>query len=270
MNNIARKLLREWKYLIRHSPESQKLFFLKPQDSDIHLWHLVLSHPQTGMEIYLVLYINIDELRDIKRNNFNSHGHAFNNNGVNSNSIIMRCITPNLICPINKNISVTHLRVLLKENGFNGLIHFLWSKFFDPINDTRFCTNNNIQKLCKLGYIWNRTMSRSFRSLFPEIIGTLQQGDYLFVKEYSKRLRMDINNDIFGTCNVSTDYNNDINTSTMNTSIEIPCLSTNPSDILACDSTPSQPLFSNNFGQKRLQHDDSTNTFNKNKRSRNS
>lgn len=165
---LTRRLLREWKILMRgssHTTECNHYFHLKPQDNNLHVWHLVITEPNTGTEVYIVLYI------------------ADNNNDPNNLVIFMRCLTPNDFCPMNKNISLNHLSLILRNHGFNGLIMKIWHTFFDSIDsDSNVCNNSRVLRA------WNRIMYKDFKLHFPEIVGTLQTGDYQIVKGLARNL----------------------------------------------------------------------------------
>lgn len=55
--SLTRKLLKDWKYFMRHPEKTQGLFHVRPHDSDLHLWHVVMYEPRTSLEVYLLLYI---------------------------------------------------------------------------------------------------------------------------------------------------------------------------------------------------------------------
>lgn len=88
--SITRRLLRDWKHINRSllyiNPENQdSLFYLKPQDSNLHIWHLILIEPLSSTELYFILYIN--ELFD-------------------SEVLLVRCLTPYDNIPFNRNINL--------------------------------------------------------------------------------------------------------------------------------------------------------------------
>lgn len=166
---LTRRLLREWKHVSRHysrfSDMKNNLFHLKPQDSNLHIWHLVIYDPSTTIELYLKLYIgNEDEP-----------------------TIILRCSTPNEVFPTNRNISLTHLNYTLMDHGFISFLQQVWKLFFN--------NNNKMNENAKEGgirprlcFAWNRIICKDFKIYFPELLGTLAPGDYEMVKNYSKSI----------------------------------------------------------------------------------
>ncbi|CAI4058959.1 hypothetical protein N7582_001251 [Saccharomyces uvarum] len=172
--SLTRKLLKDWKYLMRHPEKTQGLFHVRPHDSDLHLWHVVLCEPRTTLEMYLLLYIAGDDQDPY---------------------IIMKCLSPNSCFPINRTISMTHLNyLLLRDLGFQELLSHIWQPFFhtQPIDDLQFSSS-----MVKFNKAWNRIIYKDFKSYFPELIGTLQPGDYAIVKSYTK-------NHNISSCNSNT------------------------------------------------------------------
>lgn len=174
---VTRRLLRDWKHLSRsflytHHAYQERFFHLKPQDSNLHVWHLVLIEPATSMELYFMLYINETMDTDI---------------------IIARCLTPCDNFPFNRNIQLSYLYPLLKEHGFYHLILKLWHMCFEDDTQTHRRENdinsNNKQHIVRKLRAWNRIMYKDFKSHFPELTGFLQPGDYEAVKSLSQKLK---------------------------------------------------------------------------------
>lgn len=154
---MTRKLLRDWKLLNRHyahfNQRDNILFCIRPQDSNLHVWHLVIRNPATKMELYLKLYIG----------------------GEEEPTIILKCLTPNNLFPIGRSISLTHLNYFLVEDGFLPLLQQIWRLFFD---------NRDATERSRLSFAWNRIMCKEFKTHFPELVGNLVSGDYTMVKNY--------------------------------------------------------------------------------------
>lgn len=113
MRIATRRLLREWKHYNRTVRQDEALFYMKPHDSNMFVWHVVLrDFKQTGHELYILLYLHQLE----------------NDNSI----IVMKCLTPNNKLPINRNVSLTHLQnLLLLEHGFVKLIDHIWGMFLE-------------------------------------------------------------------------------------------------------------------------------------------
>ncbi|GAV51887.1 hypothetical protein ZYGR_0AF03580 [Zygosaccharomyces rouxii] len=154
---LTRKLLRDWKSLNRHyshfNTRENVLFCIRPQDSNLHIWHLVIYNPVTTVELYLKLYIGDEE----------------------EPSIILKCLSPNTLFPIGRSVSLTHLNYFLVEDGFLPLLQQIWRLFF-----------NNCEQMgsSRLTFAWNRIMCKEFKIQFPELLGNLVSGDYAMVKQY--------------------------------------------------------------------------------------
>lgn len=183
VSTITRRLLRDWKHLTRsistlQSSRGQNLFYLKPQDSNLHIWHLVLIDPSTCMELYFILYIN---------------------ESVGKEVLIARCLTPCDNFPFNQNIHLSYLYPGLKEHGFYYLIERLWCICFEHTDNSNTTPNSPFNKEKKKAEIsnehivrmlraWNRIIYKDFKSYFPELVGFLQPGDYESVKSLSQRV----------------------------------------------------------------------------------
>ena len=168
---LTRKLLKDWKYFMRHPEKTQGLFHVRPHDSDLHLWHVVMYEPRTSLEVYLLLYIG--------GNNQDPY-------------IIMKCLSPNSCFPINRTVSMTHLNYLLsKDLGLQDLLSHIWQPLFhiQATEDLQYSPS-----MVKFNKAWNRIIYKDFKSYFPELIGTLQPGDYSIVKSYSKNLNISNSN----------------------------------------------------------------------------
>lgn len=205
-SSITRRLLRDWKHLLRSlshtDPNNEnRLFLLKPQESNLHIWHLVLLDPSTSMELYFILYIN---------------------ESLNDQIIIARCLTPCDNFPFDKNIPLTHLFPILKEHGFHVFIMKLWYICFsnNDYNNKECCFTSTFQeknsndRVARMLKAWNRIMYKDFKLYFPELVGYLLPGDYQSVKSLSKRL----NDSKYGTLPFSkNNYNHSPNTSQLET-----------------------------------------------------
>lgn len=191
---LTRRLLREWKHLSRHysqfSGVTNTLFHLKPQDSNLHIWHLVIYDPSTTIELYMKLYIgNEDEP-----------------------TIILRCSTPNEVFPINRNISLTHLNYSLMDHGFISFVQQVWKLFFGN-NNNKMDENTKREGIKpRLFFAWNRIICKDFKIYFPELLGNLAPGDYEMVKSYSKSIG---NITSTYTHNTEAEDNNSITTPTL-------------------------------------------------------
>lgn len=157
MRQLTRRLLRDWKHYNRVRGSR---YLLRPQDSNLHVWHLVLRSGDEE-EIYALLYLN-------------------EQTGDGSSVIILKCMTPNAVFPLHGNVSLTHLqRLLEEEHGFLRLI--------EHISTLVFSERDPVRSGGRLGYAWNRIMCKDFLRVFPEIHGCLQEGDFQLVKNYSAR-----------------------------------------------------------------------------------
>lgn len=203
--SITRRLLRDWKHINRSllyiNPENQdSLFYLKPQDSNLHIWHLILIEPLSSTELYFILYIN--ELFD-------------------SEVLLVRCLTPYDNIPFNRNINLSYLFPIFKEHGLHQLILKIWNICFGQQNNYKKLTSDakdsnidisrNTQYVTRMLRAWNRIMYKDFKIYFPELVGFLQPGDYESVKALSKRLKDYkygglFQNQLKGNKNSSTEY----------------------------------------------------------------
>lgn len=163
--SLTRRLLRDWKHLTRHylhiTDNSKILFHVRPQDSNLHIWHLVLVNPEKHAELYLRLFVGCED----------------------EPSIVIRCLTPNDRFPINRNISFTHLNYLLVEYGLIPFLQQIWRLFFENSG----MAMAPIAQGTRFHFAWNRIVCRDFKLNFPELVGTLASGDYEMVKSYCKK-----------------------------------------------------------------------------------
>lgn len=175
---LTRRLLREWKNLTRYSAHfadrRNVLFHLKPQDSNLHIWHLVLYDPTTSVELYLKLLIGSEE----------------------EPAIILKCLTPNELYPTNRNISLTHLNCLLIYRGLTPFLQHIWRHFFE-----KSAVEVSSEK-SRLTIAWNRIICKDFKNLFPELLGTLAPGDYQLVKDH---YRNTVNSQVESVTNTGRD-----------------------------------------------------------------
>lgn len=218
---LTRKLLRDWKQLMRQ--ERASTYHLRPQDSNLHVWHLVITDPITHNEQYIMLYIYGNEMDP---------------------AIIMRCLTPNILFPINRNVSLSHWNFILNENGFHGLIQKIWRSFFyESEAPSSYLSNFRLLRA------WNRIMYREFKKLFPELIGSLQQGDYEMVRTLAKKINDNNHNTKTQDYNA---YSNDISNVANQCSSEylVAC-----DTIIPNDDRPSMKRTSSNISQEGLIND---------------
>ena len=196
---LTKKMMKEWKNLSCLSSEEPRLYHLKPQDSNVCIWHLLLKEPRTFMEIYIQLYI-----ADGKRSEIEQYEQS---------AVIIRCLTPNNLLPINRNVSLSHLSHIIVDEGLNTFIMNLWHTFFA----TNYTSDNKFHSTiinASMSHIWNRIMCRSFKIHFPDLVGILQSGDYRTIKSYSKWLRSVYPSHcgIYNNNNNNNNNNNSINT----------------------------------------------------------
>lgn len=183
VSSITRRLLRDWKYinrslLYKNLENQDNLFYLKPQDSNLHIWHLILLEPLTSIELYFILYIN---------------------EKFDSEVLIVRCLTPYDNIPFNKNINLSYLFPIFKEHGLHQLILKIWNICFNQQNNCKNLISNtknenisissSTQCVARILRAWNRIMYKDFKIYFPELVGFLQTGDYESVKALSNRLK---------------------------------------------------------------------------------
>ncbi|CCK68061.1 Ubs1p KNAG_0A03810 [Huiozyma naganishii CBS 8797] len=159
---LTRKLLRDWKHICRstiNKTTESKRYVLKPQDTNVHIWHLLLLEPVVGLELYFILY-------------------------VDDNVLSLRCLTPNENFPLKMNVNISYMWPILRKEGFFGLIMKLWYLFYGGVG-----TVQKMEPVSRLLKAWNRIMYRNFTVCFPEVTGYLQEGDYEMVKDLSKQLK---------------------------------------------------------------------------------
>ncbi|QLL30881.1 hypothetical protein HG536_0A06960 [Torulaspora globosa] len=159
----TRRLLRDWKNLSRYntqySERANVLYHLKPQDSNLHVWHLVLYDPGTSVEIYGKLFIGTED----------------------EPAIILRCLTPNEVYPTNRSVSLTHLNCILLDRGLVPFLQQVWGLFFAKDRGDSDMTDYDRSRLT---FAWNRIINRDFKRFFPELVGNLAPGDYQMVKAH--------------------------------------------------------------------------------------
>lgn len=192
VSSLTKRLLREWKSIVRSSHGKTALYHIKPQDSNLYIWHLVLNDPMTSMEIYMQLFIADDN----EHSNRNSGNHI----------IVLRSLTPNCLLPINKNISLTHLSHILIDEDLNTFIMNIWHTFFGSTTYKDNRNNNSDIINSSTSRAWNRIMCKDFKYQFPELLGSLQPGDYQSIKTYSKWLN---STNIFNYNPSTSNYNTD-------------------------------------------------------------
>lgn len=205
MRLLTRRLLRDWKHYNRVQSSGGSRYRLRPHDSNLHVWHLVMQGLDEREEIYALLYLK--EL-------------ASDDNCV----IILKCMTPNGVFPLHRNVSLTHLQQLLvQEHGFLKLIEHISILIFSNKDSFRYSG-----RLC---YAWNRIMCKDFLRVFPELHGCLQQGDFQLVKKYSARNGTGSN--VAHTQNI--EYMEIGNYFGTDSASDFPSMATNNS-LIACDS----------------------------------
>lgn len=132
---------------------------MKPQDSNLHVWHVVLTSVGQGYEteIYAMLYIGSSDVEPI---------------------IVLHCLTPNGTFPPNRNVSLTHLSPLLVSAGLTGLLDHLQN-----------LTSHTLKVNPKLMKAWNRIMIKDFQSYFPELCSdySVNDEDYVLVQQWLNR-----------------------------------------------------------------------------------
>lgn len=172
---ITRKLLRDWKHYCKLTQRdtnthlSRNRFWLRPQDTNIHIWNLLVYDRITNSEVFALLYVN------------------------NDCEVLVRCLTPLVgrhCFPLNRTVSFAHLSGMLKheEHGFLKLV----SQISDYIT-ANICSHSDLHRLT---VAWNRIIYREFKHLFPDCIGSLQQGDLEWVRSvkhmYYRNLKLDL------------------------------------------------------------------------------
>ena len=194
-STLTKKVMREWRNLSCLPTNETKPYYLRPQDSNVCIWHLLLVEPNTSMEIYIQLYIS----------DSNKIDRALHE----ESTVIIRCLTPNNLLPINRNISLSHLSNIIVQEGIHTFIMNLWNTFFtetisyEPANGTKIINASTSR-------IWNRIICKNFKYYFPELIGCLQSGDYRTIRTYSKWLKTEHPS----YCGLYPKNNNSINTDT--------------------------------------------------------
>lgn len=175
---FTKRLLREWKAISARNSSEPSLYVLQPQDSNLHIWHLVITNPATAEEIYLQFFISFEDSSRITADS--------------SPVVVLRCLTPNSLLPINRNIVLPQVGRTIVKGGMSVFVMNLWHSFFS-IGASINATGTGPSKLDpRLSRAWNRVICRSFKHYFPDLVGTLRAGDYRTIKAYSKWIR---NND---------------------------------------------------------------------------
>lgn len=126
-------------------------------------------------EIYLQFFIS-----------FEASGHMASDS---SPVVVLRCLTPNDLLPINRNIVLPQVGRTIVKNGMHAFVMNLWHSFFSFNSCADSMDQAKTRLDAPLSRAWNRVICKSFKHYFPELLGTLQAGDYRKVKAYSKWLR---------------------------------------------------------------------------------
>lgn len=147
---LTRKLLRDWKKL---NYQSCSKYHIKPQDSNLHVWHCALVDETTGYEVYVMIFVG----------------------GENEPVTILRCFTPNASYPINRNICMSYLASIISNTGLVGLLDHLSYLFFDrhARRDSQYLPEN-CEPSAHFSKVWNRTMLKDFNTYFPELYQQLE------------------------------------------------------------------------------------------------
>lgn len=136
---LTRRLLREWK---RHSFIQDDLFYVKPQDNNLHIWHFVLYDDTLNLEVYLMCLIkDSDHLNE-------------------QPIILMRCLTPNQMFPLDMNICLDYMSPIIMVNGLFGFVDHLRRYLFDK----KEFEDGDLMKG------WNRTVCKDFKWMFPMLV----------------------------------------------------------------------------------------------------
>lgn len=148
--------------LIGYSWGGKGILSIKPQDNNVHIWHIVLYDEMCEYEIYCMCYFQVSNDTEP--------------------TIIIKCCTPNSYIPVKGNLCLSYLAPLL-EQGSSWLLFYsrLRSMFFDSVEH---------QESGELMKTWNRVVCKEFRWHFPalcEQYNVTQRGlkyvDEVFVKE---------------------------------------------------------------------------------------
>lgn len=162
VSSITKKLLREKKHINRsclyiNSRKGNILFYSKPQDSNLHIGHLILVKPSTSTKLYFFLYIN----------------ETYNNE-----VFVAWGLTLHGTIPFNRNINLSYLIPFFKEYRLQQIILEIWDICFGQTNNYQNSTFNsknyninshgNNQYVVKMLKAWNRTMYKDFKIYSPE------------------------------------------------------------------------------------------------------
>ncbi|AET40943.1 Ubs1p Ecym_7091 [Eremothecium cymbalariae DBVPG len=161
VTSLIRALLRDWKRM-QHVTDVETVgegagvcgggveagsnriaVHLKPQDNNLHIWHIVLYNDTGELEIYCMCYFK-------ERNDMEP-------------KIIMKCCTPNSYVPVNRNICLSYLSPILTNGGG-------WLPFYSQLRSMFFgCAEyRETEQLMKS---WNRIVCKEFRWNFPALCG---------------------------------------------------------------------------------------------------
>ncbi|BAO38442.1 hypothetical protein KLMA_10820 [Kluyveromyces marxianus] len=158
MHQLYRKLLREWRRL-SHDKCSQ--YCIKPQESNLQFWNMVLHDERWDLELYCVVFI--------------SHKQTSEYEPI----ILLSCLTPNPCIPINKAICLNHLSPVLLNYGLVSFYEHLLSSIFERCSGI-------LDSHRRLALAWNRLMIKDFKHNFPTLFSTFSvtQMDAELVNDY--------------------------------------------------------------------------------------
>ncbi|AMD19636.1 HCL515Wp [Eremothecium sinecaudum] len=151
---LIRSLLRDWKRMQHtglrgNSSENREevngnanniLPYIKPQDNNVHIWHVVLYDDLQELEIYCMCYFKV-------RNDAEP-------------TVVMRCCTPNSCVPMNRNVCLSYLSPILSQ-GWLAFYAQLRSMFFECVEH---------RESGELMKTWNRVVCKEFGWNFPTLM----------------------------------------------------------------------------------------------------
>lgn len=158
MHPLYRKLLREWKRLSHYKHST---CHIKPQESNLQFWNIVLHDESRDLELYCVVFISHKPMNEWEP------------------IILLNCLTPNPCIPVNKTICLNHLSPVLLNYGLCSFYEHLLSSIYSR------CTNiTDYHK--KLAMAWNRIMVKEFKNFSPRLFESysVTQTDVQMVNEY--------------------------------------------------------------------------------------
>lgn len=138
---LYKKLLREWK---RISHDRSKKYFIRPQESNLQVWNMVLLHEKFDLKLCCVVYI----------------GHR----PLDEHTIVVffKCLTPSAFIPVNKTICLNQLAHILSDFGLCSFYKHLSDMVFG--HQQPFTISES-----RMAQAWNRVMLKDFTSSFPDL-----------------------------------------------------------------------------------------------------